>query len=62
MASYIKRLELENVKLKVDNKELTKHSEQKKVDDQMSTPLKVCMLLDIVLPNCMCIGNVTVAG
>ena len=40
----MKTLEMEIVKLKEDNKELTKHSEQKKVDEQISTAdsLKVC--------------------
>ena len=46
MTSHMKTLEMENVKLKEDIKELTKHSGQMKVDEQISTAesLKVRML------------------
>ena len=46
MASHMKTLEMEIAKLKEDNKELTKHSGQEKVDEHISTAesLKVCML------------------
>lgn len=43
MSSHINILEMENVKLKKDNKKVTKHFGQKKTDDDMSTSLsKVC--------------------
>ena len=50
MTSHMKTLEMEIVNLKEDNKELTKHSGQKKVDEQISTAesLKICTYPRIV--------------
>ena len=48
MASHMKILEMENVKLKEEYKKVTKHFGQKKALDEMSTLLQnVCM--DIIL-------------
>ena len=43
MISHVKILEIENIKLKEDIKELSKHSEQRGSGDQVSTVEKVCM-------------------
>ena len=43
MISRLKILEMENIKLKEDNKKLSKHLEQRGTEDQVSTVEKVCM-------------------
>ena len=52
MASHMKILELENVELKEDNKELAKHSEQIK-DDQMSLKVYMYIYYWIATVNCV---------
>ena len=45
MISHVKVLEMENIKLKEDNKRLSKHLEQRNTEDYVSTMIKVAFVM-----------------